>query len=218
MKFKTFKGGIYPPEHKEMAENFPIENVFPATKMVSIPVTQGGAPNQPIVNVGDRVIRGQIIAKNDAFMSAPVHASVTGTVKKIEVRPLAANQDGLCITIQAEDSDETSFLPVLDPFTCTKQEALARVKEAGIVGMGGAAFPTHVKLSPPPGKVIDCVIANAAECEPYLTIDYRTMKETPETVIDGLAIVVHIVGAQTGIIGLEDNKIDLLPILTDAID
>ena len=218
MKFKTFKGGIYPPEHKEMAENFPIENVFPATKMVSIPVTQGGAPNQPIVNVGDRVIRGQIIAKNDAFMSAPVHSSVTGTVKKIEVRPLAANQDGLCITIQAEDSDETSFLPVLDPFTCTKQEALARVKEAGIVGMGGAAFPTHVKLSPPPGKVIDCVIANAAECEPYLTIDYRTMKETPETVIDGLAIVVHIVGAQTGIIGLEDNKIDLLPILTDAID
>lgn len=222
MKFKTFKGGIFPPEHKEMSENCAIEKIFPTTKMVSIPITQGGAPNQPIVNVGDHVLRGQVIAKNDAFMSAPVHASVTGTVKKIEVRPLAANQEGMCITIQMDEDEsaqeQTEFLPPLDPFTCTKQEALARVKEAGIVGMGGAAFPTHVKLNPPPGKVIDCVLANAAECEPYLTIDYRTMKETPELLVDGLAIVVHITGAQTGIIALEDNKLDLLPTLVDTIE
>ncbi|MCR4789765.1 MAG: electron transport complex subunit RsxC [Treponemataceae bacterium] len=218
MKYKTFKGGIYPPEYKELAKDSPIESALPSTKLVSIPVTQGGAPNQPLVKVGDRVVRGQVIAKSDAFMSAPVHASVTGTVKKIEMHNLAANQDGLCITIQAEDSDETSFMSPLDPFTCSKEEALARIKEAGIVGMGGAAFPTHVKLNPPPGKVIDCVLANAAECEPYLTVDYRTMKENPDLLIDGLAIVVHIVNAQTGIIALEDNKIDLLQPLNEAIE
>lgn len=218
LKIKTFKGGVFPPEHKEMSEDACIEWAFPKSRMVSIPVTMGGAPNQPIVTPGSRVVRGQVIAKSDAFMSAPVHSSVTGVVKKIEMHAIAANQDALCITIQTEESDETAFMTPLDPFKCTKEEALKRVKEAGIVGMGGAAFPTHVKLNPPPGKVIDCVLANAAECEPYLTIDYRTMKETPGLLIDGLAIVVKITGAQCGIIALEDNKIDLVPVLSEAID
>lgn len=217
MKSFSFKGGIHPPERKEYSENYPIQNTFPSTKLVSIPVTQGGAPNQPIVKVGDLVSRGQKIAESDAFMSAPVHSSVAGTVKKIEMRNVAGNTEALCITIEQDDSDRTEFLPPLDPFICTKEEALARVRQAGIVGMGGAAFPTHVKLNPPKGKVIEYVLANAAECEPYLTIDQRTITESSRTLIDGLVIAMKITDAKKGIIVLEDNKKALLPLLQTSI-
>lgn len=223
MKTHTFKGGIHAPEKKELSKDQKVTSAFPSTRTVSIPVTQGGAPNNPVVAVGDAVVRGQIIARSDAFMSAPVHASVSGTVKKIESRLVTGNTDAPCIVIQAAEEGTpeaaaTAFMAPLDPFTCSKEDALKRIKEAGIVGMGGAAFPTHVKLNPPAGKTIDCVLANAAECEPYLTIDYRTMLETPEKVVDGLAITVKITGAETGIIVLEDNKEDLVPVLTDAIE
>ncbi len=217
MKTHTFKGGIHPPEMKELSKDCEIVAAFPSTKTVSIPVTMGGAPNQPVVQVGDVVARGQVIARSDAFMSAPVHASIAGTVKKVESRLVTPNVDAPCIVIQADDSDRTEFMPVLDPFTCSHDEAIKRVKEAGIVGMGGASFPTHVKLNPPAGKVIDCVLCNAAECEPYLTIDYRTMKEHADKLVDGLNITVHITGAQTGIIVLEDNKAGLVPVLSEAI-
>jgi electron transport complex protein RnfC len=217
MKTQTFKGGIHPPERKENTEKLPIEAAFPSTKMVSIPVTQGGAPNQPIVKVGDTVARGQKIAETGAFMSAPVHSSVAGVVKKIENRLVTANIEAPCIIIEADGSDKTDFMEPLDPNSCTKEEALARIKQAGIVGMGGAAFPTHVKLNPPQGKTIDCVLANGAECEPYLTIDDRTMQEATEKVIDGLVICVKITGANCGIIVIEDNKTHLVPILETKI-
>jgi len=154
MRSFTFKGGIHPPEHKDLSENYKIEKAFPSTKLVSIPVTQGGAPNQPLVKVGDLVSRGQKIAQSDAFMSAPVHSSVSGVVKKIEMRPVAGNMDSLCIVIEDDGSDRTDFMKPLNPENCTKEEALARIREAGIVGMGGAAFPTHVKLNPPKDKKI----------------------------------------------------------------
>ncbi len=218
MKTKTFKGGVHPPERKEPTENSPIEQVFPFTKTVVIPVTQGGAPNQPLVKAGDSVARGQKIAESEAFMSAPVHASVAGTVKKVESRAVTGNIDAPCIVIEADDSGRTDFLPVLDPFSCSREDALKRVREAGIVGMGGAAFPTHVKLNPPAGKKIDFVLANAAECEPYLTIDDRTMTECSDKVIDGLAIAMKITGAPAGIVVLEDNKSRLVPILETAIE
>ncbi|MCM1320833.1 MAG: electron transport complex subunit RsxC [Bacteroides sp.] len=217
MKTQTFKGGIHPPERKELSEARAIEHAFPSTKTVYIPVTMGGAPNQPVVKAGDTVARGQIIAQSDAFMSAPVHSSVAGTVKKIEVRTLTGNIEAPCIVIEADGSDRTDFMPPLDPFACSKEEALARVKQAGIVGMGGAAFPTHVKLNPPAGKVIEYVLANAAECEPYLTIDARTMEESAEKFIDGLAIAMKITGATKGVIAIEDNKKKLVPILQEAI-
>ena len=218
MKTKTFKGGIHPPERKELTEKCPIEYVISKTNTVAIPVTQGGAPNQPIVNVGDVVARGQKIAESTAFMSAPVHASISGVVKKIENRTLTGNIDAPCIVIEGDGSDTTAFLSPLDPFTCSKEDALARVKEAGIVGMGGAAFPTHVKLNPPAGKVIEYFLVNAAECEPYLTIDDRTMQEATDKVIDGLRIAMKIVAAPQGIIVLEDNKKHLVPVLQAAID
>lgn len=217
MKTNTFSGGIHPPERKELSEKLPIENIIPFTKTVVVPVTQGGAPNQPIVAVGDTVVRGQKIAETDAFMSAPVHAPVSGTVKKIETRLVTGNVESPCIVIEGNDSTETAFMEPLDPFACSKEEALARVRQAGIVGMGGAAFPTHVKLNPPAGKVIDYVLANGAECEPYLTIDDRTMTESAGRVIDGLAIAAKITGAKEAIIAVEDNKAHLYPILEEAI-
>lgn len=194
-----------------------IERVILAGKTVWIPVTQGGAPNTPIVKVGDTVTRGQRIAEGSAFMSVPVHASVSGTVKKIESWLSTGNVEVPCIAIEADGSSSVSFMSPLDPFTCTKEESLARVRDAGIVGMGGAAFPAHVKLSPPKGSKIDYLIANGAECEPYLTIDDRTMRESAQKVVDGIAISMHLVGASRGIIALEDNKAELVPILEKAI-
>jgi electron transport complex protein RnfC len=218
MSIKSFKGGVHPPERKDRTEDLPIEQLFPSTKTVWIPVTQGGAPNKPVVQVGDTVARGQKIAETDVFMSAPVHASIAGTVKKIENHLVTGNADALCIVIEADDSGRTDFMPPLDPFTCGKEESLARVRAAGLVGMGGAAFPVHVKMNPPKGSKIDYMIANGAECEPYLTIDARTMREDAAKIVDGVAIAMNISGASEGIIAVEDNKAELVPILEKAIN
>ncbi|MBO4320725.1 MAG: electron transport complex subunit RsxC [Treponema sp.] len=217
MKTHTFKGGIHPDEFKEMSSGCAISDVFPSTKTVTIPVTMGGAPNTPVVQVGDSVKRGQIIAKSDAFMSAPVHSSVSGKVKKIQTCLVTGNLELPCITIEADDSNETDFMPVLDPFTCSKEDALARIRDAGIVGMGGASFPAHVKLNPPSDKKIDFVLLNAAECEPYLTVDERTLQETPDKIVDGLRIVCHILGDCPALIVLENNKEYIVPVLEKAI-
>ncbi len=218
MSTHKFKGGYHPPEKKELSNNESILQAFPSTKTFYIPITQGGSPNQPIVAVGDKVARGQKIAQADAYMSAPVHASVSGVVKEIKNNLVSGNIDAPCLVIEADDSNRTDFLPVLDPFSCSKEDAIERVKEAGIVGMGGAAFPTHVKLNPPQDKTIEVVIANGAECEPYLTIDERTMIENADTFIDGLSIAVHISNAKGGIIAIEDNKTRVIPILEEAIE
>lgn len=217
MSNKSFKGGVHPPERKDVTKDLAIEFLFPSTRMVWIPISQGGAPNSSLVKVGDIVARGQIIADSDSFMGVPVHASVAGTVKKIETHLATGNIDVPCIVIEADGSDLIDFMPPLDPFKTAKGEALARVRSAGLVGMGGAAFPTHVKLNPPKGSLIDFIIANGAECEPYLTIDARTMYEDAEKVVDGVAIAMSITGASAGIIALEDNKKELVPVLENAI-
>ncbi|OHD14818.1 MAG: NADH-quinone reductase [Spirochaetes bacterium GWB1_48_6] len=217
MSTKTFKGGAHPPERKERSASVPIEILRKVTQVV-IPVNQHfGAPIQPLVKVGDLVKRGQKIADADGRMTVPLHASITGTVKKIEPRMQANNLEGLAIVIEPASEDETDFMQPLDAFACTKQEALARVREAGIIGVGGAGFPAHVKFAPPPNKPIEYVIANAAECEPFLTIDERVMEETPEDLIDGMAIVMAIVGASKGVVGLENNKTHLVHLLEKAI-
>ena len=224
MRAKTFKGGIHPKEYKELSNLCPITPAFPKSKTVTIPVTMGGAPNQPLVAVGDEVAKGQIIANGDGFMNCPVHSSVSGKVKKIQNCLVTGNGTAPCIIIVADDGGRESLLPVLEPFETSKDEALKRVREAGIVGMGGASFPAHVKLNPPADKIIDYVLVNAAECEPYLTCDERTIKETPSKLVDGLAIVLHIVnggkggsGHAKGVIVLEDNKEYLIPDLANAI-
>jgi electron transport complex protein RnfC len=189
-------------------------------KQVVIPINQHfGAPNKSLVNVGDRVKRGQKIADAAASgpMTVPVHASISGVVKKIEPRTQSNNTEGICVLIEAEGDVEEEFLPSLDPFSCTKEEALARIREAGIIGMGGAGFPCHVKLSPPPNKPIDIIIADGAECEPYLTTDEAVLTEKPNLLILGLIIVMKITGVKKAIIGMEDNKTKLLPMLEREI-
>ena len=230
MRAKTFKGGIHPKEYKELSNQCPVTPVFPASKTVTIPVTMGGAPNQPVVNVGDEVSKGQVIANGDGFMNCPVHSSVSGKVKKIQNCLVTGNGTAPCIIIEADDAGRECLLPVIDPFECSKEDALKRVREAGIVGMGGASFPAHVKLNPPADKIIDYVLINAAECEPYLTCDERTILEQSSKLVDGLAIILHIVnggkdgpstGSETGhakgVIVLEDNKEYLIPELEKAI-
>lgn len=224
MRAKTFKGGIHPKEYKELSNQCPITAAFPKSKTVTIPVTMGGAPNQPVVKIGDEVAKGQIIANGEGFMNCPVHSSVSGKIKKIQNCLVTGNGMAPCIIIEADDAGRESLLPVLDPYECSKEDCLKRIREAGIVGMGGASFPAHVKLNPPADKIIDYVLVNAAECEPYLTCDERTILEQSAKVIDGLSIVLHIVnggktgnGKAKGIIVLEDNKAYLLPELEKAI-
>ena len=217
MRIKSFRGGVHPPERKDATKNLPIETLLSSIKQVRIPVTQGGVPNLPVVQVGDVVARGQKIAECDAHMGVPVHASIAGIVRKIEMHLVTGNLDASCIVIESDGSGRTAFMPPLDPFSCTKAEALARIRDAGIVGMGGASFPTHVKLDPPKDCHVDVLIANGAECEPYLTIDARVMEEHAEKIVDGVAIAMKITGASEGFIAIEDNKAYLVPILEKAI-
>ena len=225
MKISTFKRGIKLPTRKHATEGHPVELV-PQTHKVVIPVNQHfGAPNKSLVSVGDTVIRGQKIADAAApgprvidTLTVPVHASISGKVSKIELRTQSNNTEGMCIIIEAEgSSDAEQFMPPLDPFACTKEEALERIREAGIIGMGGAGFPTHIKLSPPPGKQIDIILADGAECEPYLTTDEAAITEKPHLLIKGIAAVMKITGVNRAIIGMEDNKQKLIPLLEREI-
>lgn len=223
----TFKRGLKLPTRKQATEGKTVEMV-PPVKQVVIPINQHfGSPNKPLVNVGDTVYRGQKIADAQGPMTVPVHASITGIVKKVEPRLQSNNTEGLCIVIEAfpkenltpeklieiKENEQKQLMPKLDPFTCTREEALARIREAGILGLGGAGFPSHIKLSPPPGKHIDFIIADGAECEPYLTTDEAAMYEKPNLLIKGLRCVMQITGVTKAIIGMEDNKKEIIPML-----
>ena len=220
MAVSTFKKGLKLDPRKHATEGKAVELV-PAPKQVVIPINQHfGAPNKVLVNVGDTVRRGQKIAEGMAPgpMTVPVHASISGSVKKIEPRPQSNNSEGLCVIIEASpdpvmEAEADLFMPPLDPFTCSKEEILQRIRDAGIIGMGGAGFPAHVKLSPPPNKPIDIVIADGAECEPFLTTDEAVMTEKPHLLVMGLAIIMKLTGVSKAIIGMEDNKASLIPVI-----
>ncbi|MCL2066944.1 MAG: electron transport complex subunit RsxC [Treponema sp.] len=223
MAVSTFRRGLKLSGRKHATEGKPVE-LIPAPRQVTIPINQHfGAPNKPLVSIGDKVIRGQKIADAAAPgpMTVPVHASISGIVKKIEPRTQSNNTDGLCIIIEASQEESSAeqeiLLPPLDISTCTREEALARIREAGILGMGGAGFPSHIKLSPPSDKPIDLIIADGAECEPYLTTDEAAMTEKPHMLIKGLAIVMKITGVGKAIIGMEDNKKNLIPMIEREI-
>ena len=195
--FHRFFGGIHPHDGKELAKGAPIETM-PAPDVVAIPLSQHiGAPCKPCVKIGERVLRGQRIATTDAFLHADIHASVSGKVKKFEDGAIVIENDG-------EDA-WTDGLPLdRDWHAMTKEELLAAVKDAGIVGMGGATFPAFVKLAPK--KPVDVLILNGAECEPYLTADDRLMREEGERVAEGARILAKILGVQRAVIAIEDNK------------
>ena len=211
MGISTFKGGVHPYDGKDLAKDQPIRRIKPKEILV-YPLSQHiGAPASPIVAVGDTVLRGQKIAEAGGFVSAPVFASVSGTVKAIEPRHVSTGDLVNSIIIENDgEMKETDFHGVEDVASLSKEQIIEKVKEAGVVGMGGAGFPTHVKLSPKEPDKIEFIIANCAECEPYLTADYRRMLENPEELIGGMKIVLRLFDHAKGILGVEDNKPDCI--------
>ncbi len=212
---KTFKGGIHPKDMKFATNNKSIVDIT-APKTLVFPLSQHiGAPAKPIVAVGDSVLAGQKIAEADGFVSANVHSSVSGTVVAIEPRPHPNGSRVNSIIIENDEQD--TICDDMKKYTfdeATPEVIVATVKEAGIVGMGGAAFPTHVKFSPPADKTIKYVIINGAECEPYLTSDHRAMLETAQEIIDGLKLTLKVFGLKTGYIAIETNKPDAIRHMT----
>jgi len=216
----TFRGGIHPlhdaHEGKGATRNKPIRHFV--AKTVSIPMDMHiGAPSKPIVKAGDRVLMGQIIAEAVGGIGVPVHASVSGTVKAVGEKPMLKRAPSMCIDIENDGLDEWAPLSALgnvekaDPL-----KIIPAVKAAGICGMGGACFPTHVKLSPPAGKKVDTIILNGAECETYLTADYRLMLEQPERIVNGLRAAMRAMGVTRGLIGIEDNKNEAIEAMAKA--
>ena len=211
MGLLTFKGGIHPPHAKKSTEHLPIVD-FLDIKVVEIPLRQHiGAPCEPTVQKGDVVKVGQLIGAAGGFVSANVHSSVSGTVLDVRKQNTAYGFD-TCVVIENDFNYELSetVKPKPDFKTLSGKEIVDIIKDAGIVGMGGAGFPTHVKLSPPPEKPIDTIVLNGAECEPYLTCDHRLMLEDSEMIIKGLQILMHALNVKNGVIGIESNKPDAI--------
>ena len=213
----TFKGGVHPPDKKELAKDRAIK-VAQAPKQVVIPLSQHiGAPCKPAVEIGQQVKKGEVVGTPQGFVSAPVHASVSGKVVSIGDFPLATGKMTLSVVIENDFQEEwTSLKDHPDYISLPPEQLKEMVKDAGLVGMGGAAFPTHVKLSPPKEKPIDVLVINGAECEPYLTADYRLMIERPSDIIEGTKILMKILGVKKAFIGIEDNKPDAVEILKKA--
>ncbi len=210
----TFKGGIHPYDGKELSKDKPIKAVLPKGDLV-YPLSQHiGAPAKPIVAKGDHVLTGQKIAEAGGFVSAPVYATVSGTVKAIEPRRVVTGDNVMSIVVENDGLYDEVEYPAVKPLEdMTREEIIACIKEAGIVGMGGAGFPTFIKLSPKEPEKIDYVIANCAECEPYLTSDYRRMLEEPRKLVDGLKVYLKLFENARGILAVEDNKPDCIELL-----
>ena len=212
----TFTGGIHTYDGKDISKDKPIRNVLPKGELV-YPLSQHiGAPATAIVEKGQRVLRGEKIAEASGFVSAAVFSTVSGTVKAIEPRRIVTGDSIMSIIIENDNLYEEIAYPVPVPLEkMSSSEIIDCVKEAGIVGMGGAGFPTHVKLSPKNPEKIEYCIVNGAECEPYLTSDYRRMLEEPEKVVGGLKCMLALFENARGIIAIEDNKPDCVKILKE---
>ena len=220
MNLPTFLGGVHPPEGKALTENKAIEILRPEDSREFIyPLSQHiGAPCSPVVAKGDRVLAGQKIADTEAFVSAPIFSSVSGVVKEIAPRMTIAGSVDPCIVIESDGKYEKAPSLLAQMYSGHKPKVADYVKmirAAGIVGMGGACFPTHVKLSPPAGRVIKWVIVNAAECEPYLSCDNRLMIESPDEIIKGLGYALEIFPEAQGVIAIENNKPEAIRIMTE---
>ncbi|MBQ1400671.1 MAG: electron transport complex subunit RsxC [Lachnospiraceae bacterium] len=211
-----YYGGVHPSENKEFTEHIPLQR-FPEPETVVIPLSMHvGAPAEPTVQPGDYVKVGQLIGAQNGFISAPIHSSVSGTVEAVEPRlhPTKGG-DVLSVVIRSDGKDvlDESVQPCADPENLTAEEIIDIVQKTGIVGMGGAGFPTYVKLKP--GKPIDAVLINGAECEPYLTADHRVMLEFADDIIFGLRAVMKAVEAPKGYIVIEDNKPDAIELMKE---
>lgn len=219
MKFFGFRGGVHPPENKIQTENMAVEEVK-APKMLYVALLQHiGAPLDPIVAVGDRVLKGQKIADSQAFMSSPIHSPVSGTVKKIEdhVFPLMGRIK--TVIIENDEQETWAELSKIEKWeNVDRRTLLTMIREKGIVGIGGASFPTHIKLDPPADAKIDTLLLNGAECEPYLNSDNRLMIENPEKIVNGIKIIKKILGVNRAIIGIEENKPEAIASMRKAVE
>lgn len=220
MKFKTFhKGGVHPPENK-LTDDKPIRDL-PLPSELVLPLSQCiGAPSKPVVKAGDKVVRHQMIAEAGGFVGAPIHSPVNGMIKKIEAvrNPQGLWQEAIIITPDPdhalEEKIETRNKQEIEKLT--PKEIIEIVSKSGIVGLGGAAFPTHVKLSVPEGKYVDTILINGAECEPYLTCDDRLMQAEAENILKGALLILKATNAKKCIVGIEENKPDAIKKMTEA--
>ena len=212
---RKFKGGVHPDDSKALSKDKSIQEA-PLLESYKVIMHQNiGAPPELVVKKGDTVKKGDLLAKAGGFVSVPLHAPTSGTVKMIDKcpGPTGMNVPSIEITSDGEDEWGAPFVPIADWQNSDPKMLKQRVWDAGIVGMGGAGFPAHVKLSPPEGKTIDTLILNGAECEPYLTADHRLMLEQAEEVVLGAAIIARILGLETAVIGVENNKPDAIQAL-----
>lgn len=218
MGLLTFKGGIHPDDGKRFSKDQAVKPLLPKGDMV-YPLSQHiGAPANPVVKKGDHVLKGQMIADAGGFVSAPVYSSVSGTVKGLEQRFNPTGTKVECIVIENDgEYKEVEYGPVKPLDELNREEILDMIARAGIVGMGGAGFPTRVKLSPKEPDKIDYIIANCAECEPYITADYRRMLENTEDLVSGMRVVLSLFPNAKGIFAVEDNKKDCIDKLSQAV-
>ena len=215
----TFKGGVHIPEYKDLTKDITIEKAIDP-EIVYISLHQHvGAPCEAIVSKGDTVKVGQKIGDSKAFLSAPVHASVSGVVKSITKMYTSDGWKSDCVVIESDGLEELheSVKPLENLDNLSKEEIINLIKDAGIVGLGGAGYPMHAKLVTADDSNIDTAILNGAECEPYITVDHRVMLEQPESIIKGLKIIMHCLDLKTGYIGIEDNKKDAIEILRSSL-
>ncbi|MGL5122950.1 MAG: electron transport complex subunit RsxC [Fusobacteriaceae bacterium] len=219
MKIFGFKGGVHPADNKSQTENMQTEKIT-IPKMLYIPLIQHiGTPLEPIVAIGDKVLKGQKIGDSKAFLTSPIHSSTSGIIKKIENYDFPLMGKTKTIFIEP-DGEETwcDLIPIKTWENATKEELLAKIRDCGIVGIGGASFPTHIKLSPPADSKIDTLLLNAAECEPYLNSDNRLLIENTEKVILGIKILKKILSVENVVIGIEDNKKEAIEKLKTALN
>jgi len=215
----TFSGGVHPDDAKDISKNCALEPM-PLPAVVVLPVSQHlGAPAKVIVEKGRAVKKGDVVAEPGGFVSIPFHASISGTIKAIEQRYTPLGKKVLSVIIESDGEDRWSdgLNMHRDFASISRDEKRSIVRDAGIVGMGGAAFPTHVKLSPPENKPIDTVILNGVECEPYVTCDYRLILERSRDIVEGFKIIMEILNCSKGVIGIEGNKPDAIKIMREAV-
>jgi electron transport complex protein RnfC len=215
-KFSSFSGGVHPKEFNPLTEDLPIE-IMPNPKQIILPLSQHiGKPAKALVKKKDKVKAGTMVGEAEGFVSSPIYSSVSGIVKSIEAEPNVSGYPKESIIIESSEENEFEQMDKLDPEKINADEIRERVKMAGIVGQGGAAFPTFIKLTPPEDKSIDYVILNGCECEPYLTRDYRLMIENPVKVLTGLSLILKALGVSNGAVGIEDNKPEAIKKLSAA--
>ncbi len=219
LRRNTFEHGIHPQEHKELTCKLPIRRL-PFAPTLIVPLSQHtGAPAVSLVRPGQEVVRGEPIASANGFVSVPMHAPATGVVESIQLMPTARGPktESLVIHVYEGSNQEVLYDAPRDLDSLSPDEIIQAVQDSGMVGLGGAAFPTHVKMKPPPEHSVDTLVVNGCECEPYLTCDHRLMLEHTDELLAGIRIVMRALGVERAIIGVEDNKMDAVAAIAERL-